>query len=192
MMSLTFNAKASSLLLIGLLAACGGPAKRSDTPASFRLQSSELGDMRNVSAIDGFWIGGLPTVEDLDLAGRRGIVRVIDLRVPGEVLDYDLRAECARLGLGCVSINLRAADDLPDSAVDVVLQGLSDPERHTLMFSGDGSRCAMFFAIHRVVQAGLDLEEGLYEARCAGMQPGGPEDFVRSQVTRLGGAGTLN
>lgn len=175
-----------SLLLMALLSSCGGVRTRGASPVAERLQSSELGDMHNVSAIDGIWLGGLPTVDDLDLARRRGIERVIDLRIPEEPLVYDLRAECARLELECISVNLQAADDLPNSAVDIVLQGLSEPDLKTLIFCGDGSRSAMFFAIHRVVQGGLDLEEALYEARCAGMQPGSSEDFVRLQVERLG------
>lgn len=186
MMSRIHCTQICSLVLLALAASCGGPDKRATSAVSARLQSSELGDMRNVSAIDGVWLGGLPSIDDLDLARRRGIERVIDLRIPEETLDYDLRAECVRLNLQWVPVNLQAADDLPDSAVDLVLQSLSEPERKTLMFCGDGSRCAMFFAIHRVVRDGLDLEEALYEARCAGMQPGAPEDFVRSQVGRLG------
>ena len=172
-----------SLSLFAL--ACGGPTKEAVAPESLRLESSELGGMHNVSSVGNVWLGGLPSVEDLDLARRRGIERVIDLRVPEETLDYDLRGECARLGLECVSISLQAPDDLPDSAVNLFVASLADTETPTLVFCGDGSRSAMFFAVHRVVNGGLDVEEALYEARCAGMQPGAPEEFVRAQIQRL-------
>lgn len=174
--------------MLALAASCGGTTKRAEPPESPRLESSELGGMRNVSSVGSVWLGGLPSIQDLDLAKRRGIERVIDLRIPEEALDYDVRAECARLELECIAVNLRAADDLPDSAVDLVVRSLADEERPTLVFCADGSRSAMFFAIHRVVNGDLDVEEALYEARCAGMQPGVPEEFVRAQITRLGGA----
>ena len=43
----------------------------------------------------------------------------------------------------------------------------------------------MFFAIHRVLNEGVPLEEALVEARSSGMRAGDPEEFVRAQVARL-------
>jgi protein tyrosine phosphatase (PTP) superfamily phosphohydrolase (DUF442 family) len=58
----------------------------------------------------------------------------------------------------------------------------SDPR---LIFCGTGGRSAMFFAIHRVVDQGVPLDQALLEARRAGMKPGAPADFVRRQTERL-------
>ena len=65
------------------------------------LASAQLGSMHNVFVYDSLWFGGAPSVEDLDLAQRRGIVRVIDMCTPEESPELDLRRECQRLNLRC-------------------------------------------------------------------------------------------
>ncbi len=150
------------------------------------LASAQLGSMHNVFVYDSLWFGGAPSVEDLDLAQRRGIVRVIDMCTPEESPELDLRRECQRLNLRWHDLGLRSDGEVPESAVDLVLALLADPAQpETLMFCGDGSRCAMLFAIHRVVNGGIWLDDALLEARRAGMRSGVAEEFVRRQVERL-------
>jgi len=150
------------------------------------LVSTELGSMHNVFMHERLWFGGVPSAEDLDLAQRRGIVQVIDMCTPEEAPDYDLRRECQRLDLRWRDCGLRSDGEVPNAAVDLVLALLADPsEPETLMFCGDGSRCAMLFAVHRVVNGGLSLEDALLEARRAGMRSGPSEEFVKRQVDRL-------
>ena len=142
--------------------------------------------MHNVFVHERVWFGGTPSAEDLDLAQRRGIEQVIDLCTPTESPEYDLRGECNRLGLRWRDIGLRSDGEIPDSAVDLVLALLVDPtEPETLMYCGDGSRCAMLFAIHRVVNGGVWIDDALLEARRAGMRSDSAEEFVRRQVDRL-------
>jgi protein tyrosine phosphatase (PTP) superfamily phosphohydrolase (DUF442 family) len=110
---------------------------------------------------------------------------VVDLCLASEIDGLDLRGESSRLGLEWIEVWLEG-DEIPDSTVDQVITTLgADDGVITLMFCGDGSRSAMFFAIHRVVNRGMPLETALVEARGAGMHPGQAEEFVRSQVARL-------
>jgi len=171
-----------ALALAGL--ACRGGSKTTEAPPWPPLESAELGSMPNVSFSDGVWIGGTPTPSDLDLARRRGIVTVVDLRTREERPSEDVALACRELGLEYVDMGLRP-EETPDSAVDQVLHLLSESDSNkVLLFCSDGSRSAMFLAVHRVLDQGLPLEKALAEARRSGMPQEG-EVFVRRQVERL-------
>ena len=176
-------------ILLGLAlaaAACRVPSKRQVSPYP-PLESSELGSMHNVSVSDGFWFGGQPTAEDLDLAQRRGIERVIAV-VEIDPSELALSELCAQYGLECIELGVVEGEPIPDATVDRTLALLDDEaSSHTLMFCPDGSWCAMLFAIHRVVQEGMSVDEALVEAHRSGMRPGESEEFVRASVARLVG-----
>jgi len=149
------------------------------------VEETELGEMVNVHAAGPIWFGGAPEKADLDLAARRGVEVVIDAATPAERPDYDVEDLCVRLELEVVVLGV---DDtgVTNDQVDEFLRCLEPAgEGEVLLFCGNGDRSAMLFAIHRAVQIGVPLEEAIYEARRAGMKPGGPEDFVRDQVDRL-------
>ncbi len=150
------------------------------------LESGDFGSMRNVSMCGPIWFGSAPTPEDLDLAARRGVRTIIDLTVPDERGDEDLRPGCHSLEIDYLDAGLPAVDHIGDEAVDLVLSRLGKGESGPiLMFCGNGGRCALFVAIYRTVILGVPVEAALVEARHAGMKPGEHEDFVRSQVERL-------
>ncbi len=156
------------------------------------LESSELGTMHNVSVSDDLWFGGQPTSDDLDLARRRGIQRIIAVFMPGELGDLDLEGTCEALGFEeCISIEIPAGQAIAAEAVDQVIDLLGEPDRpRTLLFCRDGSVSAMLFAIHRRVNEDMPLEQAIAEARRSGMRTGAEsEAFVRNQVLRLGTRG---
>jgi protein tyrosine phosphatase (PTP) superfamily phosphohydrolase (DUF442 family) len=160
-------------------------------PAFAPLESSELGTMHNVSVSDGLWFGGQPTTEDLDLARRRGVERIIAVYSAGELGGLDLEGTCQTLGLTCVSIETPADQTLGPESVDLVIDLLGETDRpRTLLFCRDGSVSAMLFAIHRRVNEEMPLEQAIAEARRSGMRTGeDSEAFVRDQVLRLGTRG---
>jgi len=172
-------------VLLGLsLAAClSGKSSLPDYP---KVESAELGTMRNVSRSGDIWFGGVPSPEDLDLARRRGIERVVNLCTPDQQPEYAIDREIDALGFKRVDVQLISRTNIPDDVVTLVVRALgADEIPRTLIFCGDGSRSAMFFAIHRVLNEGVPLEEALVEARSSGMRAGDPEEFVRQQVARL-------
>ena len=177
-------------VLLACLVDCACHTAPEKVPPRFApLESSELGTMHNVSVSDGLWFGGLPTIEDLDLARRRGIERVIAVSMPGELGDLDLEGACDSLGLNeCVLIEIPADQALSTEAVDQVVGLLGEtPRPRTLLFCRDGSVSAMLFAIHRSANEGMPLKQAIAEARRSGMRTGTEsEAFVRDQVFRLG------
>lgn len=175
-------------LSVALFSACQSipPAESSAFDDHPPLVASDLGQMHNVSRSDAVWFGSLPAPSDLDLAHRRGIVAVIDLSLPEEAPGFDVASACESSRLEFMTLALESDESISDQAVDRVLAELRRPyKRPLLMFSGNGGRAAMFFAIYRAVDEGLALETAVIEARRAGMMPGFPEEFVRAQVCRL-------
>lgn len=175
------------LLLLGsTLPACQGSGDHELEADYPPIVSSTFGEMRNVSVSGPIWFGGAPCRQDLELAERRGIERVIDLSSSSEVPRCDVSSTCKALGMEYLKAAAEGESERCDEAVDLVLGWLeSGSARPTLMFDGTGGRCASFIAIHRAVAYGVPLEEALVEARRAGMKPGDPEEFVRDQVERL-------
>jgi len=140
--------------------------------------------MRNVFFAAGIWLGGAPAPEDLDLASRRGVERVVALW-EGE---YDVQPVCDALGLELLEIDLPDEGDLAPGAVDRIVALLGEaPRRKTLIYSRDGATSATLFAIHRVVNEGMPLTRALGEARRAGMPAREGEQRLRKQVARLRG-----
>lgn len=173
----------AALLVLGL-GACRGAPRAADEPPYPLLQAAELGSMHNVSRSGEVWFGGAPREADLDLAARRGVRRVIDLSTPDEPMECDVAGVSGRLGLAYVAVGRGGEDLYGDAAVDLVLGQLELGEP-ALLFCGNGSRCAVFVTIHRVLRHRVPLEQALVDARRAGMKPGIPEAFVRAQVQRL-------
>ncbi len=146
---------------------------------------AEMGTMHTVFLMEGLWFGSEPGIEDLELARRRGVERVIDLR--GTDPD-DLARAGEQMGMRWTAIPFGASRGLDDEAVNRVLTLLGqESSPRTLMFCEDGSTCAALFAIHRILEFGLPLADALAEARRAGMHPGEGEEQVRAQIERITG-----
>ena len=184
----------SSCILALALAACAGPGRRASAPAQPTLESGELGSMHNVSVSGDIWMGSSPNPADLDLAARRGIERVVDLRSDGErrvsgEAGRELVRVCQELDLDLVEVEVPEDLTTTDAlAVEQVVALLGDRDSKTLLLCRDGRRSAVFFAIHRVVNEGISIEDALLEARRCGMPSGRDEAFLRSEVDRLSGS----
>ncbi|MFT7670359.1 MAG: hypothetical protein ACI8X5_003067 [Planctomycetota bacterium] len=186
---------ASSALLIcgtSFLGSCASNSAGVDAQATYpAMVASSLGEMRNVSVTGSVWFGASPSDEDLQLASRRGIERVIDLSTPSDAANCNVAKVCAVLGLEYLMASLNPNDLEANHCVDLVMGWLrNDGGAPTLMFDGSGGRCATYLAIYRSVFLKVPLEEALVEARRAGMKPGEPENFVRAQYDRLSASNT--
>ena len=184
-----------ALVALGLLvlSACG--ATRGPAVASYpELRPARLGSMRNVRVCaETTWFGSVPSTDDLDLAARRGVRRVVDLRAPSErAADPGVRGDARALGLEYVAPELpEDAVDTTEAQLEVVLGHFADVVGHSghdhthervLLFCEDGSRCALFFAVHRAAHDGVPLDEALLEARRNGVKGADRERFVRKHA----------
>lgn len=140
-------------------------------------ESASMGEMVNVHRVGELWVGGLPSQTDLELAARRGLKQILDVRPAHQAAGDDLPLAARELGLDFVSLSFDA--EQPDPAI--VERALGELRRPgaKLLFCNDGGGAALILAVHRVRDQGVPLEEALSEARRMGMKPGAPEDFVR-------------
>jgi hypothetical protein len=164
------------------------------------IESTDFGTINNVSKMGPIWFGAMPHEEDLDLASRRGVKRIIDLSIPLERGECPTSVACGRHEIEYLIAGIRPDSEPTDESVDLVVGWLREslaassegtvteaPAEPipTLMICGSGGRCSMFFAIFRVVEMEVPLQVALEEARRGGMLPGTPAEFVRAQVKRL-------
>lgn len=164
------------------LAACTAPNRPPDSEsAAPAVEVVELGTLRDVSLCGGIWFGSEPAPEDLDLAQRRGVRRVLAIDEAGP---EGVQALCAELGLEFRRYRVRTPAFDDSEALAVVADLAAGTEAgDTLLFSQDGSLAAALFAVYRVRHDQVPIERALVEARRAGMRPGECEDLVRRLVS---------
>ncbi len=171
---------AAPVALLGA-ASCVTPAPEAGSHLRFELRAAQLGGMRNGAVAEGVWTGGEPELADLDLAERRGVRLVIDLRACSP--RRPSLAACEELGMQCVALPLphELEHAATDEQVDAVLE-LLDRRVPTLVVCEDGSRSATMLALHRLVLGQTSLELALQELRGVGSLSEEDEDFLCSQA----------
>ena len=144
-------------------------------------------------------IGGVPLPEDLDddldLARRRGVATIIDLRDDRARTALPLDDAAVRVGMDLVVVERNLPSDtiqdltseISNAAIDSVRDVLNRPGRDgVLLLDDDGSLSAAVYAIHLAADKGADPSDVLRGARGSGLSDR-DADFVRSQVARSGG-----
>jgi len=190
-------ALAAPLGLLLLAAACGSTRGAEDVGPE--LVPSRLGGLRCSMTYDGDWLGGMPSseriAEDLELASRRGVEVVLDLRSPEArgALPLDVYAGALGLSLVAVDVGIGEAEDgapVTEGGVDRVRALLETPgRRRVLLLDDDGTLASMIYAIHLAADEGIDEDTALRAARATGLGDGG-ERFVREQIARIRAAGS--
>ena len=137
-----------------------------------------------------YWIddrlatGGQPTLEQFASLKREGFRTIINLREPSE---HDAAAEAAearRLGLGYVSIPVRAAEPR-DEQVDAFLAAMKDKKIWpAFVHCGTANRVAAFWLIHRVLVDGWEFSDAENEARLVGLKSANLREFAYEYVCR--------
>lgn len=150
---------------------------------------------------DGDWLGGMPPADelfaDLELAARRGVEFVIDLRSAHARRVQPLDEAVQAAGLTLVVVPDAKSDAKPDpeapaspvglseEAVDEVRRILNAPgRRRSLLMDENGTLASMVYAIHLAVDEGIAEAEALRAARATGMSEA-HVNFVHEQVLRI-------
>jgi len=178
-------------LLLTVLAACAsfGDSGVDGGVEPGTIERSELGSARNVTVLGDLTMSGQPAAEDLELAAKRGVTRVINIRTTPELerLGWDEGARCAELGLEYVHLPFRG-DTATDEVYDGLIQLLDMPAPDaggTLFHCASGNRTAMIVALLRMQRDGVAYDAALADAQAAGMKPSSLAP-LEAQATRLG------
>lgn len=184
---------------------CSGRSLRSGVAGGPRLASARLGSLRSAMTYDGDWLGGASPqeclAEDFELAARRGVEVLVDLRAARYQRDFPLEELALDAGLDLVKVDLvdprtapgddaavdgrEPSNQISDTAVDRVREILLAPgRRRTLLLDGDGTLSSMIYAVHLTVDEGVAEAEALRAARATGLSRI-QEDFVKRQVDRI-------
>lgn len=119
----------------------------------------------------GQYAAGQPTPAQLADLARAGVRTVINLRAPGEPVDYDEAAEAARLGLDYVALPIAGPADLDRERV-LRFGGLLDAARArggVLVHCATANRVGAMVALDAALNRGRPLQAALELGRAAGL-----------------------
>lgn len=172
------------LLLTAL--ALGGCQSASSTEAAavVHLEPAKFGGLKSCFQWGQMYLGSVPGPEELELAARRGVGLLLDLR-QSPAPDPALALQARDLGMEYAHAPIDP-EQLGDGEVDRALTALAAAEdRPALLFCETGSRAAMVAALFRIERQPDSLERAIEDARRAGMKPGSSESALRRQAARL-------
>jgi len=134
--------------------------------------------------------GGQPTAEALEEASKAGYRTVVNLRGPGEAIDYDEESVVRGLGMNYVCIPITGPHDLHDEAAHRLDEVLSDTTaRPALIHCGSGNRVGALLALHACVKGGASPDESLDYGRKAGLTSPELDRFLRGELEKKRGNG---
>ncbi|MGB0330244.1 MAG: hypothetical protein ACPGPE_00330 [Planctomycetota bacterium] len=190
------------IALILSLAACAGHRTGADSRRSPRLQAEPLAGVKRSLTYGGDWVGGAPGAgaaeASINLARRRGVEMLVDLRRPTEPED-GVAALARAAGLSFHAVDPTgdecAAGEEPGGVEDhgVLLAGgalaevrrlLNTPGRpKVLMIDDDGTLAAVMFGVYLARDVGLDEGEVIRALRGTGLS----EDELSRLLRASGG-----
>lgn len=117
------------------------------------------------------YAGGQPTPAHLAALKREGVRTVINLRAPGEAVEYDEAAEAARLGLRYVVLPIAGAADLDRERVQLFGRVLDEARREggVLIHCASANRAGAMVALDGLFNRDQALEHALAQGRAAGL-----------------------
>ncbi len=175
------------LLHLAGLASCGSDrAARPALDPELEVRRADMAGLTRCYLVDRIYVCSQPDAEALELAERRGVEVVIDLRdvIPDDPEEFDIARSVRDLGLRYEWIPFQSGlieDEVVDRAMDLLT---AEGRGQVLVFSETGARGAMLLAIYRTSVMNVSISRALEDARRCGMKPGASEDQVRRQIVR--------
>lgn len=182
----------ASATLLALTGACsspspnpepGPPVPLRDAVATPTLEPHTLGGIERLHTQGGVYLASQPAPDDFREAKSDGVRTVIDLRLPGEVTEFDEPALVRELGLAYHNFGFKTPESLSDEVFDGARAVLEDPQaRPILMHCSSANRVGAVWLAHRVLDGGLTWEAALEEAHTVGLRTAAFEERARAYV----------
>ena len=188
---LSGNSLLLCLLAVLVLQGCAPAAVRVSAPVTVDDigPAQTWGGIDNVVAVKHLYISAQPDTAALLDARAHDVGVVISLREPSET-EWDEAQEAGSLGMAYYNVPVPASGpELDQSAMeDISALVREHRDQKILLHCSSGNRAAAWFAVHLVVDHGMDIEPSIALARKAGLTKPGMEARVRNY---LGAGGEL-
>jgi protein tyrosine phosphatase (PTP) superfamily phosphohydrolase (DUF442 family) len=170
--------------LLALIAALFLPVGEADAEQA-RLKKVWLSSMRNAHELNDIYLGGSVSPASIKKArDKNGVRTIVNLRLPGEQIDWDEGHTCRRYGIVYYNPGFRAPSTLSDRLLEMLREFLADPnKRPILMHDSSGQRTGAVWLAYRTLDDGLPFAEALKEAQSLGLKKGELEDRVREYIS---------
>ncbi|MEE8311805.1 MAG: hypothetical protein V3R77_06070 [Candidatus Binatia bacterium] len=167
--------------LLGALILTGGEATAQDA----KFKKIWLSNMRNAHEFGSVYLGGTVTPSALKNAReKKGVRTVVNLRLPGEQIDWDEGHTCRRYGMEYFNPGFKTPNTLSNRLIGMLRELLGDPrKRPILMHDSSGARTGAIWLAYRTLDETVPYEQALNEARGLGLKKGELEDRVKAYIT---------
>lgn len=120
---------------------------------------------------EGSYASGQPAPADLADLARTGVRTVINLRTPGEAVEYDEPGEVAKLGLRYVALPTAGAADLDVERVEAFGRAMDEALQQggVLVHCASSNRVGALVALDHALNRGGALSDALALGRAAGL-----------------------
>lgn len=118
---------------------------------------------------DNIVTGGQPTPEDLVLLKQAGIDNVINMRMPGEQIEFNDAQASQTAGLNYIAMPIGGEPAISLDAARELDAVLGELEGNTLVHCATSNRVGALFAIRAALIQGKPMEEAINEGRAAGL-----------------------
>lgn len=154
--------------------------------------TARLGSTDRVHQCGSVMLASQPAEADIAAIEAQGYRSVLNLRTQGEMdqLDFDEREMLTSQGIAYHQVGIGGADALTDAVFDEVRAILSDADNQPLLVHcASANRVGAVWLAHRVLDAGLDYENALAEAKVVGLRSPALEEAARDYIYRQRGQG---
>lgn len=165
----------SGLLLPLLLTACASGPK---------LEEREIGTIPNLHGYGDILLAGQPSADDLELARRRGVRTVVNIRHPSETEGFDEEQFVTMMGLEYVAFPWAGPDQLTDDVFDRARELFETAEKPMMLHCGSANRVGAVWIPWRVLDGGLTYEQALAEAKTIGLRTEAYETKAADYIER--------
>ena len=150
-----------------------------------KLKKVWLSNMRNSHEFGDIYLGGTVTPGALKNAReKKGVRTVVNLRLPGEQIDWDEGHTCRRYGMEYFNPAFKTPNTLSNRLITMLRELMTDPrKRPILMHDSSGARTGAVWLAYRTLDDTVPYEQALNEARGLGLKKGEFEDRVKAYIT---------
>lgn len=147
------------------------------------LEPVACGGVEKLHAFGSIWLGSQPTAEDFQLIRERGVRKVINLRKPEELKEFDEGALLTGLGIEYVTVPFASPQELRDDQIDQVRALLTqNSQQPVFLHCASSNRVGAIWLAHRVLDAGLEWEAALAEAKRVGLKTPAYEGRIQQYI----------